>query len=92
MAKPTGPAITKAGILTFAVGIVFGATFAITLSYSTVFKIDFFPNPKSGIHTHGGGFIPNSPHSHGEMDGFLGPDEAVNWADAHSHFHAGMLM
>lgn len=34
-------------------------------------------------------FIPNSPHSHGEMDHLKGPDVSVDWNDAHFHSHAG---
>ncbi|ESO84576.1 hypothetical protein LOTGIDRAFT_222070 [Lottia gigantea] len=35
------------------------------------------------------GFIPENPHSHGEMDFVKGPDQSVKWMDDHSHSHMG---
>ena len=87
MARPT-VGISKKGLLTFSVGIFFGTTITYMLTYVSILQPRVMV-PSGGVQTLSGGFIPDSPHSHGEMDGFSGPQDSVNWADKHSHSHTG---
>ncbi|XP_071108511.1 glycoprotein-N-acetylgalactosamine 3-beta-galactosyltransferase 1-like [Haliotis cracherodii] len=79
-------AVTRKGIITFAVGILFGfaVTYMFTISTSITGRMKFAPRQKA---SYAGGFIPDGPHSHGEMDGVKGPEQSVDWADEHSHSH-----
>lgn len=89
MARPAlySGGITKSGLLTFAVGIFFGVTMSYMLTYSAFLKTStLLPHARSTDNSFVG-FIPDSPHSHGETDHFKGPDELVKWADKHSHSH-----
>ena len=36
--------------------------------------------------------VPTDPHSHGEMENFTGPEEAVSWHDQESHHGEFLLM
>ena len=36
-----------------------------------------------------GGFVPDSPHSHGEMDAVAGPDVVQKWNDEEDDNHKG---
>ena len=88
MARPN-VGISKKGLLTFSVGIFFGVTVTYMLTYVSILQPRVTVS-SGGVHTLSGGFIPDSPHSHGEMDEFSGPQQSVSWADKHSHSHAGM--
>ena len=74
--------------MTFIVGILFGVTITYMLTYSS-FIHTHIRVPAGGVRTFSGGFIPDSPHSHGETDDFRGPEQSVDWADKHSHSHTG---
>ncbi|XP_076436661.1 glycoprotein-N-acetylgalactosamine 3-beta-galactosyltransferase 1-like [Babylonia areolata] len=90
MARPNGGplGITKNGLLTFVVGIFFGVTVTYMITYSSFLHNRLKFRLHGGGRTVGGGFIPDSPHSHGETDDVSGPQQSVNWADKHSHSHA----
>ncbi|XP_052096116.1 glycoprotein-N-acetylgalactosamine 3-beta-galactosyltransferase 1-like [Mytilus californianus] len=73
--------LTQKGIVLFLLGIVLG--FLMTFLFSNQFDLrNHIRQVPSGV------FIPNSPHSHGEMDHLKGPDESVDWSEAHFHSHA----
>ncbi|XP_041366704.1 glycoprotein-N-acetylgalactosamine 3-beta-galactosyltransferase 1-like [Gigantopelta aegis] len=74
--------VTRKGIVTFGIGLLLG--FAVT--YMLTFTMRYRSTSNNLIYS--SGFIPKSPHSHGEMDQFRGPDESVHWSDEHSHLHA----
>ena len=74
----------KGQLVTFAAGIVFGLTVSYLLTFSTRYSRYTVPA--------GQGFIPDSPHSHGENDHLQGPEKFVNWTDSHSHSHARKLI
>ena len=90
MARPT-VGISKKGLLTFMVGIFFGMTVTYMLSYVSIMH-PRITTPSGGVRTISGGFIPDSPHSHGETDELSGPQHSVNWADKHSHSHMGTYL
>ena len=79
--------INRKILLTFLVGISLGFIITYTLLTSA-----------AGGGSAGAGrwrpaqqFVPQSPHSHGEMDQFVGPDREQTWNDFHSHNHHGKL-
>ena len=77
--------VTRKGVVTFGIGLMLG--FAVT--YMLTFTMRYRKTLSGNVYS--SAFIPNSPHSHGEMDQFRGPEETVNWADEHSHLHAGVF-
>ena len=79
-----GSGLTQKGMVLFLVGIVLGFLLTFLFTQQT-HHTAYVP------HGQGGAFIPNSPHSHGEMDSFKGPDESVDWSEAHFHSHAGEI-
>lgn len=67
----------KVSITTLAIGIAIGISVSNILRYTS-----------SSSHNPIDGYIPDSPHSHGENDLLKGPDSSINWKDEHSHSHA----
>ena len=78
-----GTSVTQKGIILFLVGLVI--VFILTFLFAQqTNRIGYSQQEPHGV------FIPKSPHSHGEMDQFKGPEESVDWNEAHFHSHAGM--
>ncbi|XP_050418929.2 glycoprotein-N-acetylgalactosamine 3-beta-galactosyltransferase 1 [Patella vulgata] len=80
--------ITKGGLVTFSVGLIFGFAFTYMFAFSSSRGgiVRIAQTPEKVYLT---GFIPEDPHSHGEMDNFKGPEKSVMWMDDHSHGHMG---
>ena len=78
-----GTGVTQKGIILFLVGLVIGFILTFLFAQQTN-RIGYSQQEPHGV------FIPKSPHSHGEMDQFKGPEESVDWNEAHFHSHAGM--
>ena len=71
---------TKKGLVTFAVGIIFGFCFTYMLAFSSQWRTrTFYPED----------YIPISPHDHSGMENLRGPDQAFKWADEKHHSHEG---
>ena len=78
---------SKRVLLIFASGITLGF-------FTTYFFRDShlqYQNEKKANVMIPNGFIPDSPHSHGEMDSFAGPDQEQKWHDFEDH-HQGKLL
>lgn len=78
-----GTGVTQKGIILFLVGLVIVLKLIFLFAQQTN-RIGYSQQEPHGA------FIPKSPHSHGEMDQFKGPEESVDWNEAHFHSHAGM--
>lgn len=73
--------VTQKGIILFLLGLVIGFIMTFLFAQQTN-RIAYSQQEPRGA------FIPKSPHSHGEMDQFKGPEESVDWTEAHFHSHA----
>merc|ERR1712226_226942 len=81
--SPSPGVFRKTG-LTFAIGLTIGfiGTYVVINSSKTRESI---PAERRGSSFSGHGFIPKSPHSHGEMDNVVGPDQQQSWHDFDHH-------
>lgn len=75
--------ITKTGLITFAVGLLFG----ITLTY--LFTFSLIRRPRMNLLAGYSSYFPGNPHSHEEMDGISGPSELLTWRDKNTAIHSG---
>lgn len=85
--------LDKASLTQFGFGIFFG--FSATYLYTFYSATEIYHSPKTTSSNQGfvfGGFLPESPHSHGENDNVAGPKEVIEWADQHFATHSGSLM
>ena len=80
------PGITKRGVLTFVFGIASGFLCTYLLLVSR--EVKTVEKRPLGLSHH---FIPDEPHSHGEMDHFAGPEQEQQWSDTEAHDHQGIL-
>ena len=70
----------------FVVGVTFGFFLAWVLfdvSPKDTSELGSKPRPKLGSHS----FVPEAPHSHGEMDQVEGPENAQMWNDFEDDSH-----
>ncbi|XP_014786164.1 glycoprotein-N-acetylgalactosamine 3-beta-galactosyltransferase 1 [Octopus bimaculoides] len=79
--------LTKRGIATFSVGIIFGFAFTYMLAYSSQWNTRFFSPKETRIYY--SNYIPDSPHGHGGVEHLGGPDKSFKWADSEHHSHQG---
>ncbi|ELU10340.1 hypothetical protein CAPTEDRAFT_176711 [Capitella teleta] len=75
--------ITRRGILTFLLGIVLGFLCTYFLATSQFAALNEARKVPSSPHA----FLPDEPHSHGEMDEMEGPDVEQQWTDVEAHQH-----
>ncbi|KAK7012060.1 glycoprotein-N-acetylgalactosamine 3-beta-galactosyltransferase 1-like isoform X1 [Biomphalaria glabrata] len=74
---PISHYIGKTSLTTLAIGIAIGITVSNIVKFSSTQRRHFSSS----------GYIPDSPHSHGENDFVEGPDDSLSWHDEHSHSH-----
>lgn len=78
--------VTKKGLVTFAVGIIFGFCFTYMLAFSSRWRTrTFYPEDRIFYQN----YIPESPYDHGGIDNVKGPHEPSKWTDQNHHSHAG---
>ncbi len=76
--------VNRRTLLTLVCGVTFG-WFGTYIVLKTSQNPDVPPQPLSGPQH----FIPQSPHSNGETDNFVGPDIEQTWNDFHAENHQG---
>ena len=81
---------TKAGLVTFAVGILFG--FGLTYMFVVSSISPIVPQVAStAMIKIGGSYFPASPAGHDDSVNVNGPSRSVVWKDDHSFSHLGKL-
>ena len=80
------PGLSRRVLLVFLTGIGTGFFFTYILFTSFSTSQHLIRGAKRTLVPHES-FLPDSPHSHGETDGFVGPEHAQKWSDEHSESH-----
>lgn len=76
--------VTKKGLVTFAVGIIFGFCFTYMLAFSAQWRTrTFYPEDRIFYQN----YIPESPYDHAAIDNVKGPHEPSKWTDQNHHSH-----
>ena len=77
------PGIIKGRMFSFVLGIGFGFCF-------TYLTLNFSGYNLGAKRQKTAQFIPRDPHSHGQMDSYVGPEKAQNWKDFDEENHKGI--
>jgi len=78
--------LSKSGLITFAVGIIFGCAFTYLFSFSASFSSSY--SVRSSQLTWSG--IPENSNDHSGVNQLSGPPSSFEWSDKLSHSHKGM--
>lgn len=76
--------VTKKGLVTFTVGIIFGFCFTYMLAFSSQWRTGTYYPDERVYYQH---YIPESPDDHTDIDHLKGPDKPYKWDDAKHHSH-----
>ncbi|GAB1601155.1 glycoprotein-N-acetylgalactosamine 3-beta-galactosyltransferase 1-like isoform X1 [Argonauta hians] len=80
--------LTKRGIFTFSVGIIFGFVFTSMFAYSSMWNNTILSTNAPFYYTNS---IPEKPHGHGGIEHLGGPTNSFQWNDSEDESHQGEM-